>query len=414
MLRNNSTTKPFNPLLSSSINNIRSYHATKSNEKKPTPEELNEKLNEYLKRHKNKLGEVIEPDEDGLITVNNDGKFTNEEIRKMIDEEDERLTREEEEKELRKRKGGGKHGFPRKPLTFAHDMRDYEREELENKGEVNWWKIGGKHKRCGALGVKVGMVPVWDDWGERHNCTVLHLDNNVVLGQKTKEKHGYTSIQLGAGEKKVKRTKKPQLKELEKLGLGFEEHPPFVVREFRVTHPQGMDIPVGTQIHANHFLVGQNVDIAGISKGKGFQGGMKRHNFKGMPASHGVSKSHRSIGSTGSCQDPGRVFKGKKMPGRMGCDRVTVQNLRIVKIDRGRNLIFVRGPIPGNKGTFVEIKDAVKKPLFGTKMVPESVELPPLPTSFGEDGIDGSGKEGYEMMMSISETDPFTYDVEEE
>ena len=197
-----------------------------------------------------------------------------------------------------------------------------------------------------------------------------------------------------------------------------------------------MGIPVGTQIHANHFLIGQNVDIAGISKGKGFQGGMKRHNFKGMPATHGVSKSHRSIGSTGSCQDPGRVFKGKKMPGHMGTDRITVQNLRIVKIDRGRNLIFVRGPIPGNKGTFVEIKDAIKKPLFGTNMVPDSVQLPPLPTNYGEgksfiniymklkykysnlyiilDGIDGSGKEGYEMMMSISENDPFTYDVEEE
>lgn len=346
--------------------------------------------------------------------MNNNGQFTKEEIKKMIADAEEELNKEEAEKDMRRRMGGGKHGFPRKPLRFAHDLLEYEREEKENKGEVDWWMIGGKHKRCGALGIKVGMVPVWDDWGERYNCTVLHLDNNVVLGHKTKEKHGYTSIQIGAGEKKVKRTAKPQLKELEKLGLGLEEHPPFIVREFRVTHPQGMDIPIGTQIHANHFLVGQNVDIAGISKGKGFQGGMKRHNFKGLPASHGVSKSHRSIGSTGSCQDPGRVFKGKKMPGRMGCDRVTVQNLKVVKIDRGRDLLFVKGPIPGNKGCFVEIKDAVKKPLFGTKAVPDGVELPPLPTAFGEDGIDGSGKEGYEMMMSISETDPFSYDIEEE
>jgi hypothetical protein len=139
---------------------------------------------------------------------------------------------------------------------------------------------------------------------------------------------------------------------------------------------------------------------------------MKRHNFAGMPASHGVSKSHRALGSTGQCQDPGKVFKGKKMAGRMGADRVTVQNMHVVKIDRGRNLLYVRGAIPGNKGGFVEIRDAVKKPLFNTHRVEGEVKYPPLPTFEYDTEIDGSGAVGHEIMRPLELQDPMEPDDE--
>lgn len=227
-------------------------------------------------------------------------------------------------------------GTRKKPLIVSYNMDDL----LES--DVPKWTL--RDKRCGALGIKVGMLPVWDNWGERHACTVVLLDDNVVMEHKTVDTHGYNSVVLGAGERKLKRVTKPLLKHYEKLGI---ENPPAIVREFRVGGLDGNTDnvlpPLGSKIHASHFVPGQNVDVAGISKGKGFQGAMKRHNFKGMPASHGVSKSHRALGSTGQCQDPGRVFKGKKMAGRMGHERVTVQNLRVVKIDRGRNLIYLKG-----------------------------------------------------------------------
>jgi hypothetical protein len=153
------------------------------------------------------------------------------------------------------------------------------------------------------------------------------------------------------------------------------------------------------------------VDVSGISKGKGFQGAMKLHGFSGMPASHGTSKSHRSLGSTGSCQDPGRVFKGKKMAGRMGTNRVTKQNLRIVKIDRGRNLLFIKGAVPGNKGAFVEIRDAIKRPFWGTDRVLDQVDRPPLPT-FEYEEVDGCGEPGHELFMPLTKQDPFGDDDE--
>lgn len=137
---------------------------------------------------------------------------------------------------------------------------------------------------------------------------------------------------------------------------------------------------------------------------------MKRHGFKGMPATHGTSLSHRALGSTGQCQDPGKVFKGKKMAGRMGTDRVTVQNLQILKIDRGRNLIYVRGHVPGQKGAFVEIKDAVKKPLWRTDKVLGSLERPPLPTFDYDASIDGSGEAGCEEFMPLGDEDPLDPD----
>lgn len=293
-----------------------------------------------------------------------------------------------------------KPGQRKRPLVMSYRLEDFEEEA---SGAAKWTL---RDKRCGALGIKLGMLPVWDGWGERHPCTVLFLDSNVVIQNKTVDTvDGYNAVQIGAGERKRKNVTKPLICHYSKFGV--DDHPPYIVREFRVTTEDAMP-PPGTRIHARHFIPGQNVDVSGISKGKGFQGGMKRHGFKGMPASHGTSKSHRAIGSTGMCQDPGRVFKGKKMPGRMGGVRVTKQNLRIIKIDRGRNLIYVKGAVPGNKGEFVEIRDAVKRPLFGTDKCEGGKDsaFPPLPTFEYEEGVDGCGKAGFDVMMPMQEQDP--------
>ena len=251
-------------------------------------------------------------------------------------------------------------------------------------------------------------MPVWDDWGVRHGCTVLWLDRNIVLGHKTMDKHGYMAVQVAAGERKAKNVGKCILGQYQSDDT-LKESPPYLVREFRVTDEEHL-LPLQSEILARHFVPGQNIDVTGISKGKGFQGAMKRHNFSGMPATHGTSLSHRALGSTGQCQDPGRVFKGKKMAGRMGSDRVTLQNLRIVKIDRGKNLIYVDGSVPGQKGSFVEIRDAVKKPLWRTKnMVRDDPKRPPLPTFDYDLSIDGTG-ETYEEFMPLHEEDPFDPD----
>jgi large subunit ribosomal protein L3 len=298
------------------------------------------------------------------------------------------------------------------------------------------------------------MMPVWDEWGERHACTVLLVDHNVVLQVKQQEQprhdRDYYAVQIGAGERKKKNINKPLLGHYTKVAQEFHkptvdwditQHPPYTVREFRVTDPAYLPQP-GQVLHARHFVPGQNVDVAGITKGKGFQGGMKLHGFAGFRASHGVSVAHRSIGSTGSCQDPGKVFKGKKMPGRMGSVRRTVQNVRIVKIDRGRNIIYVKGAVPGNKGEFVEVRDSVKKPLFGTKAVlgyvPDKVlelggaagadsggavmidtsvrgnKFPPLPTFDYDPEIDGTGLSGFEEMMPLAEKDPLAPNMDEQ
>lgn len=318
----------------------------------------------------------------------------------MMDEE---LAKMEEEKE-RKEYKDWKPGYRKRPLVMSYNLEDF-----ENEGKKAAW-LPNLDKRCGAVAIKVGMMPIWDDWGERHACTVLYLDNNVVIRTFNEEEDGYTSVQIGAGERKKKNVTKPLMGHYKKYGVS--EAPPYTVREFRVTDPEYLP-EAGTKINARHFVPGQNVDVSAISKGKGFQGAMKKWNFSGMPATHGTSVSHRSLGSTGQCQDPGRVFKGKKMAGRMGAERVTTQNLRIVKIDRGRNLIYVKGPVPGQKGAFVEIKDSVKKPLFGTAKVEGETIFPPLPTFEYEDGVDGSGKPGFEVMMPQQEEDPFDPPVHE-
>jgi len=304
-----------------------------------------------------------------------------------------------------------KPGLRKKPKIISKKSAE---ELFEDDDDAPFVWRANRHKRCGAIAIKLGMMPVWDDWGVRHPCTVLWLDSNLVLRvKKSTTADGYDAVQLGAGEykkKNVKSTLMGQLKSLglDSVGIDLTENPPYIIREFRYTPVQGLEMAPqpGTRIHAMHFVPGQSVDVAGITKGKGFQGGMKRHNFAGMPASHGVSKSHRSIGSTGQCQDPGRVFKGKKMPGRMGGDRVTAQNLSIIKIDRGRDLIFVRGAVPGNKGAFVEIRDAIKKPLFGTPKVHGEVLYPPLPTFQFDPEIDGTGVPGHEIMRPLELADP--------
>ncbi len=211
--------------------------------------------------------------------------------------------------------------------------------------------------RSGVIAQKVGMTRIFTDGGEHIPVTVLRLENCQVVGQRTAEKNGYTAVQLGAGRAKVKR-----LTRAERGGFAVANvEPKRRVAEFRVS-PENM-IDVGAEITADHFVEGQFVDVSGTSIGKGFAGGMKRHGFGGLRASHGVSINHRSHGSTGQCQEPGKVFKGKKMAGHMGDVSVTTQNLRVVKTDAERGLIMIRGAVPGAKGGWVLLRDAVKRAL---------------------------------------------------
>lgn len=209
--------------------------------------------------------------------------------------------------------------------------------------------------RSGVLAMKVGMTRIFTDSGEHVPVTVLKLDHLQVLSHRTVEKNGYTAVQLGAGTRKVSRLTKADRGNFAKA----EAEPKRKLVEFRVS-PDSL-IEVGAEITADHFVPGQFVDVTGTSQGKGFQGAMKRWNFSGLRASHGVSVSHRSHGSTGQRQDPGKVFKGKKMAGHMGDDRITTQNLVVAKVDVARGLVMVRGAVPGSKGGWVLVRDAVKK-----------------------------------------------------
>jgi large subunit ribosomal protein L3 len=209
--------------------------------------------------------------------------------------------------------------------------------------------------RSGVIAQKVGMTRIFTEAGEHIPVTVLKLDKCQVVGHLTNEKNGYTALKLGAG------TRKPaRLTKAERQNFAIAEvEPKRKVAEFRVS-PENM-IEVGAEITADHFIPGQFVDVTGTNQGKGFQGAMKRWNFGGLRATHGVSISHRSHGSTGQRQDPGKVFKGKKMAGHMGDERVTTQNLVVVKTDVERGLVMVRGAVPGSKGGWVLVRDAVKK-----------------------------------------------------
>lgn len=218
--------------------------------------------------------------------------------------------------------------------------------------------------RSGIIAKKLGMTRLFMADGRQIPVTVLQMENLQVVAQRLPETDGYTAVQLGAGEAKAKNTTQPMRGHFARASVA----PKRKLVEFRVA-PENM-IAVGEEITADHYFEGQYVDVAGTSIGKGFAGAMKRHNFKGLRASHGVSVSHRSLGSTGQCQDPGKVFKGKKMAGHMGAVRVTVQNLQVVRTDAERGLIMVKGAVPGARGGWVTIKDAVKKP------APENVILP--------------------------------------
>jgi large subunit ribosomal protein L3 len=221
--------------------------------------------------------------------------------------------------------------------------------------------------RSGVIAKKVGMTRLFMEDGKQIPVTVLQLDNLQVVAQRTVEKDGYSAVQLGAGTAKAKRTSKAMRGHFATAKV----EPKRKVAEFRVA-PENL-IPVGEEIIAAHYFEGQYVDVSGISIGKGFAGAMKRHNFGGLRASHGVSVSHRSHGSTGQCQDPGRVFKGKKMAGHMGAARVTTQNLQVVRTDVARGLVMVKGAVPGSKGGWVTVKDAVKKPISDNVIFPAAL-----------------------------------------
>ncbi|MBO0344832.1 50S ribosomal protein L3 [Roseibium limicola] len=218
--------------------------------------------------------------------------------------------------------------------------------------------------RSGVIAQKVGMTRIYNDAGEHVPVTVLRLEKCQVVAHRTEEKNGYTALQLGAGLAKVKNTPKA---ERGHFAIAKVE-PKRQLVEFRVSSDNLIE--VGAEITADHFIDGQFVDVTGSSIGKGFAGAMKRHNFGGGRASHGNSVSHRAHGSTGQCQDPGRVFKGKKMAGHMGDVRVTTQNLKVVRTDVERGLIMVEGSVPGAKGGWIQVRDAIKKAL------PEGAPVP--------------------------------------
>ncbi len=218
--------------------------------------------------------------------------------------------------------------------------------------------------RTGLIAQKLGMSAVFAEDGRHVPVTVLRVDKCQVIAQRRQETDGYTALQLGVGTAKVKNVSQPMRGHFARAKV----EPKKKLFEFRVTEDSLID--VGSELTADHFVAGQMVDVAGTTQGKGFAGGMKRHGFRGLRASHGVSINHRSLGSTGQCQDPGKVFKGKKMAGQMGNVRATQQNLEVVSTDVERGLILVKGSVPGSAGNYVFVNDAVKK------ILPKEAPLP--------------------------------------
>ena len=239
--------------------------------------------------------------------------------------------------------------------------------------------------RTGVIAKKVGMTRLFQADGRHVPVTVLQLDELQVVGRREMDKDGYTAVALGAGKAKAKNVAKPQRSAFGKA----EVEPKAKVVEFRVAEDALLD--VGATISADHFAAGQFVDVAGVTQGKGFAGAMKRWGFGGLRATHGVSVSHRSHGSTGNRQDPGRVFKNKKMAGHMGARNRTQQNLEIVRTDAARGLLFVKGSVPGSKGGWLSVTDAIKLPIDERAPYPagllgdKAIETEQAPAGFVED-----------------------------
>ena len=229
--------------------------------------------------------------------------------------------------------------------------------------------------RSGVIAKKLGMTRLFMEDGKQIPVTVLQLDALQVVAQRTADKDGYTAVQLGAGTAKASRTTAAQRGHFAKANVA----PKRKLAEFRVSSDNLIE--VGAEITADHYLAGQFVDVSGTSIGKGFAGAMKRHNFGGLRASHGVSVSHRSHGSTGQCQDPGKVFRGKKMAGHMGAARVTTQNLQVVRTDPERGLIMIKGAVPGAAGGWVTVKDAAKKPAMKDAPRPAAIRAAAAPAA---------------------------------
>lgn len=209
--------------------------------------------------------------------------------------------------------------------------------------------------RTGLIAKKIGMSSIFNEKGERTTVTFLQIEDCQVVGQKTQERDGYNALVVGVKDKKLSKVTKP----MRQVFANANVAPKQKLKEFRISASSFIDI--GSTLRVDHFVVGQFVDVVGTTIGKGFAGSMKRHNFRGLEASHGVSVSHRSHGSTGGRQDPGKVFKNKKMAGHMGSTRVTIQNLKIVDTNIEKGIIIVSGNVPGSKGYYVYIKDAIKK-----------------------------------------------------
>ncbi len=212
-------------------------------------------------------------------------------------------------------------------------------------------------KRTGLIGTKIGSSSYFDESGKSLPVTILKIEDCIVSDIKTHEKNGYNSVQLASIDlnKDIKKAKKPQ----QKLFANLKINPKKIIKEFRVDSDNLLEI--GSSLNVTHFVQDQFVDVTSTSIGKGFAGAMKRHNFGGLRASHGVSISHRSHGSTGQNQDPGKVFKGKKMAGHMGAKKVTIQNLKVIEVDEENNIIVLKGSVPGKKNSTIFIKDSVKK-----------------------------------------------------
>src|ERR1700716_1383090 len=242
--------------------------------------------------------------------------------------------------------------------------------------------------RSGVIAQKVGMTRVFTETGEHIPVTVLKLGNCQVLGHRTTEKNGYVALQVGAGTRKTVYLPKAERGQFAVAKV----EPKRKVTEFRVS--EDALIPVGAEIQADHFVVGQFVDVTGTSVGKGFAGGMKRWNFGGLRATHGVSVSHRSLGSTGQRQDPGKTFKNKKMAGHLGAARVTTQSLRIVSADAERGVLMIMGAVPGSEGGWVLIKDAAKR------KAPEGL---PFPAALRGDGSEAPPPEAAEEPAAAQE-----------